>query len=370
MTSAPRWQVLLAIACGSVALVSAGDLWQPVAAVADDVPAYVPVHSLVRWDAGWYGEIAQNGYWVRPGAQSPVAFFPLYPLVIRALAVVGVNRWLAGALVSFACALAALALFRRWATRALPASAPTATWALALYPFAVYLYGVLYSDALFLLLAVGAFVALEEDRPVLAALLGALAAATRPVAPALVVGLLARSLERRRRAGVPLRVLDFVPALAGLGLLAFMAYLELRFDDPLAFAHVQGAPGWDQPPGWEAWLKVPWFKTMFPRVAPLVAVRLGGHALVTLGALALCVPTFRRLGWGYGLYCLAVVGLPALSSKDFQGLGRYVIAAFPLFLTWASLLDARPRARLAWLAASAIALALLAVALGAGGYVA
>ena len=30
--------------------------------------------------------------------------------------------------------------------------------------------------------------------------------------------------------------------------------------------------------------------------------------------------------------------IPAVSSKDFQGLGRYVIAAFPLFLTLALLL--------------------------------
>src|SRR5947199_1053148 len=38
-----------------------------------------------RWDAGWYLEIAQNGYSFTPGKQSDVAFFPLYPNLIRLL---------------------------------------------------------------------------------------------------------------------------------------------------------------------------------------------------------------------------------------------------------------------------------------------
>ena len=38
-----------------------------------------------------------------------------------------------------------------------------------------------------------------------------------------------------------IRVLDLVPALSGLGLLAFMIYLQVSFDDALAFAHVRGA---------------------------------------------------------------------------------------------------------------------------------
>src|SRR5207253_7773676 len=46
------------------------------------------LHPLVnmwsRWDTGWYLEIAKSGYSYRPGYPSSVAFFPLYPLLIRA----------------------------------------------------------------------------------------------------------------------------------------------------------------------------------------------------------------------------------------------------------------------------------------------
>lgn len=40
---------------------------------------------LSRWDAAWYVEIARDGYHYEPSAPSNPAFFPLYPLLIRAV---------------------------------------------------------------------------------------------------------------------------------------------------------------------------------------------------------------------------------------------------------------------------------------------
>jgi len=37
-----------------------------------------------RWDSGWYTEISQKGYSYSPDKGSSVAFWPLYPLAIRA----------------------------------------------------------------------------------------------------------------------------------------------------------------------------------------------------------------------------------------------------------------------------------------------
>lgn len=361
--------LVLAVAVVSAALVIAGNAYEPSQQQAPDLPDSLVVKALTHWDAGWYAEIAKNGYWYTPGVQSPVAYFPLYPMAVRGLTFVGVNRWVAGPLISFICAVLGLLLFRKWALEVKPSAANTAFLALLLYPFAEYLYGVMYSDALFLLVGVGAFYMIEKDRPFAAALLGALATACRPVAPALVIGLVLRSLERRRAAGLPMTWRQLVPGLAGIGFAAYMVFLGFEFHDPLAFAHVQGAPGWEQTPGWHSWLKVAWFKSMFPRVDPLVGIRLGAHAAVTLGCLVLSLMTFRRLGVGYGAYCLVCIGIPAAATKDFQGLGRYAIAAFPLFVAWATILDARPRLRVAWLAGSGACLVWLAIALGMGAYV-
>ena len=341
---------------------------------AEDQPKVALVRALNHWDSAWYATIAQRGYYYRgPFEQSPVAFFPGYALALRPLMAIGINLYVAGELVTLLCGLGALFLLLRWEakvrTRQKLPPGTTGTVALTLYPFAFYLYGVMYSDALYLLLAVAAFVNLEDDRPAVAAVFGALATACRPIAPALMVGLLVRSLELRLRAGQKIRLVDLLPALAGLGFAGYMFYLWLAFGDPLAFAHVQAAAGWDQPPGLATWAKFEWFRVMFPRVAPIVAVRLAGHALATLVCLALVIPTWKKLGPGYGLYCLIAIGLPALSSKDFMGLGRYAIAAFPIFLGLGLLLEQRPRVRAVWLTASAAILVVLAFNFGGGSYV-
>ena len=364
-------------------VVSLGYWLVPTARGATDTPDLLPLRALAGWDANWYLGIAREGYWYHPGQQSPVAFFPAYPMVIRALTWVGVNRWVAGPLISMLCGIAALFVFARWAEtvtgqplrqdKADSSSGFTrAGWAtvmLIAYPFAFYLYGVVYSDSLFLLAVCSAFLAVEKDRPGLAALFGMVATVARPVAPAVVLGLLVRSLERARASQRGVRLRDWLPALAGLGLLGWMTFLQLQLGDALAFAHVQAAPGWDQGPGWHTWLKVTWFEVLFPQSAPLVALRLGGHALVTVVALALVWPTRRVLGLGYFVYVAIAVGLPALSSKDFMGLGRYCIAAFPLFLTAATLLERFPRARRWYVLASAGWLVGLAFGFGAGGYI-
>jgi len=43
------------------------------------------VNMLSRWDAAWHVEIARDGYRYEPGVPSNAAFFPLYPLLIRAI---------------------------------------------------------------------------------------------------------------------------------------------------------------------------------------------------------------------------------------------------------------------------------------------
>ncbi|WNG49345.1 hypothetical protein F0U60_38415 [Archangium minus] len=328
------------------------------------------VMGWVGWDSSWYMRIARDGYQYVPGEQSSVAFFPLYPLAIRAVEQLGPDVYQAGVLVTLLCGPLALLLFARWA-RIRVEDETTALHAgllLALYPFTFFLYGVMYSDALFLLLVVGAFLLLEKGHLVPAVLLGAVATAARPVAPAVVLGLLARRLEWKRERGERWSVLDFLPVLSALGFVLYVLYLGERFDAPFAFVDAQ--VGWGQTPGWESWLKLYWFKAVFsPESNAETVLRLCLHALLTLGALALLWPTFRRLGWGYGVFCAVLVGIPALSTKDFMGMGRYLISAFPLFLTLALLLRDHPRVRHGLLAAGAVGLVLFSAAFGLDHYV-
>jgi Gpi18-like mannosyltransferase len=141
-----------------------------------------------------------------------VAFFPAYPLLLRGLGLLGLDTYLAGVLVTMVCGLLALVLFARWArTRADEDTARDAGLLLALYPCAFFLYGAMYADAFFLLLIVAAFLLLERGQLWPAVLLGAVATAVRPVAPALVLGLLARRLEWKRERGQRWSAVDLLP---------------------------------------------------------------------------------------------------------------------------------------------------------------
>src|SRR3954454_22047815 len=95
------------------------------------------VAPLARWDSVWYLAIANDGY-PRDDVRR-AAFFPLYPLLVRAVDRVAGDPILAGALVSLVCFAVALVLLHRLTALELgPASASPAVWAIALYPGAVF----------------------------------------------------------------------------------------------------------------------------------------------------------------------------------------------------------------------------------------
>jgi hypothetical protein len=327
------------------------------------------------WDGWWYVGIARHGYrFFRPRRQSPVAFFPAYPLGVRMLGWVVGGPLLAGFLLTVACGLGVAVLFHRWCLEKFgPAKARLAVLLLLLYPFAFYLMGAVYADALFILAAVAAFLALEHDHPVLAGLAAIVATASRPVGAALVLGLWVLTLERKGILGrlrdghgwrPALRRLEWRDAgllLAPLGLVAFCAYLWMRFRHPFAFFDVAGAKGWDQPPGFHTWFKVHWIKAMWN--GPWTNGHFGHlfiNALAT-GITAAFIPAvFRRLGWGYGIYVTIAVVATAISTKDFVGMGRYSLAAFPCFAVAADILSRRPKLASAVLAVSGAGLVVLA----------
>ncbi|WP_224364613.1 mannosyltransferase family protein [Hyalangium versicolor] len=373
--SAPRVVALVVlvatVACGAAAATGAWRLHHKTpGAPALEVGDYLSM-GWVGWDSAWYKRIAEEGYSYTPGIQSSVAFFPLYPMAVRAFMNLGLSVYGGGILVTLLCGPLAVVLFTLWArTLTDERTALQAGLLIGLYPFSFYLYGVMYSDALFILLVVSAFLLLEKGHLVPAVLLGAIATAARPVAPAVVVGLVARRLEWKRARGERWNVWDFLPVFSALGFLSYVLYLRQTFGEPFAFVETQGSPGWDQAPGWNTWLKVHWFHVVFLEGNNAeVILRYVTHALLTVLGLVLVKPTVRLLGWGYGLFILALVGLQAVGTKDFMGSGRYLISAFPLFLTLALLLRERPRLRHALIGVSAVGIVLLSWAFGRDLYV-
>jgi hypothetical protein len=316
-----------------------------------------------KFDAGWYLNIARGGYAFESlDRQANVAFFPAYPLAMRWLGwVLGGNPLLAGLLVTLASTAGAIVLLGQWCTERIGERATR--WvmvALLVYPYAWFLYGAVYADALFLVAAIGAFTLMERGHPVLAGLAGAVATATRPVGMAVVVGLVV--LVWVRRGGWRgLRWGDAGVLLSLGGLVAWMGFLAARFGDPLLFSRIQAA--WGQQTGPATLLKFDLY-SRFTGVRFQANCILGGGApncgateasellytagvtfqgLLLVAAVAATPWIIRRFGWAYGIYTAAVLAPALLGSQDFQGSGRYLLAAFPLFALVGVGLAARPR---------------------------
>jgi hypothetical protein len=324
----------------------------------------------IRWDSGWYGMIANRGYWYLPGRQSPVAFFPGYPAAMRAGGWLVGNVFLAGILITLVCGIGFAVLLHRWlAERLPPGAAWTALLVVLLYPYAFFLFGAVYADALFLVCALAAFVLVESGHPLVAGLAGAVATATRPVGAALVVGLwlVARRRDRSTK-GVVGAAHDAFPALLStLGLGAHCAYLWVRFGHPFLFVTAEGA--WEQTPGPKTWFKLAYVHYLSTPATTFHYATYLAPPLLTMATLALVPRVTRRFGSAYGVYSLLAIGIPAVGSKDFFGMGRYLLAAFPCFAVAGEMLATKPRLRLAVLAASATGLVLLTSAFARGHYV-
>lgn len=322
-----------------------------------------------RWDAGWYRQIASRGYSYSPGKQSTVAFFPAYPLIVRGLAAV-MRVGLAGIVVTIASGATALALFAAWTRRFLdPRTSLFAVALLLVYPYSFYLYGAVYSDAFFLAAALAAFLLLETRHPLLSGLCGALAGAARPVGVALVIALALRNIELERDDARDRRpnIRTFVPALLTLtGLAAYMMFLWLRFRAPLAFVDTEA--GWHQAPGPATWFKVSFFQHLASGNAWNVS-RYSAHAVMTIVALAFVPTVWRRFGRAYGVYALVAILIPAISTKDFFSMARYVLAAFPCFAAAATRLSPDRAATRVGLVCSAALLVALAAMFNRGYYV-
>lgn len=353
----------------------------------------------MRWDGNWYERIAGQGYSYTPGQQSSVAFFPSYPLAMRVVGTVLRDDVLAGILITIVCGALVAVLLHHWCRLRFPNRpelARRSVLVFLLWPYAYYLFGAVYADGLFLFATVLAFVLLEHDHPWLAALAGIVATAARPVGVGVVVGLVCVALARRkvvegRRLHLSrVRVRDLAGGLSVLGLLAWCLYLQRNWGDPLLFSSVQGSPGWDQAAGPYTWFKIALLKEIahlpqwahdsiwpldvrgydpWDRMLYCVGCMLQGT--MVLGFLALIPRVWRRLGWGYAAYAATVVIIPLLGSKDFQGTGRYLLAAFPVFVVLTDELGLRDRfRRRLWFPASATLLVVWTSFFARGYYIA
>jgi hypothetical protein len=127
------------------------------------------------------------------------------------------------------------------------------------------------------------------------------------------------------------------------GLAVWCVWLAIRFGNAFAFIETEGARGWNQAPGPRTWFKLS-FLDHIRHSPPSVWVPLVMQAVVCLAFIAAVPAVARRFGRGYGIYVLATAIVPAISTSDFMGVGRYLLPAFPVFALVGATLERRRHA--------------------------
>lgn len=304
-------------------------------------PGNLFLDGWARWDSGWFHEIAQNGYTNIPRGelgQQDTAFFPLYPLTMRIVGSITGDAFLAGLIVSnLSFLLALIVLYRLVGDLYSPDVARRSIILLAVYPFSFH-YNAVYSEALFLLAVVCAFYFGERRQWLPASLCAAIASATRALGVFTVLGLFVLYLEQVQFDLRKIRpdILWLVLGLFGLG--GYMAFLWLRFGDPLQFARAQYVGGWkagvDLDLAWrvlrDALSPRRWITGQVPgrEVFDLLAF------FAALG-LSLVAVVRRQPRLAYGVWALATV---LASFSGWPDMTRLVIVVFPLYIVLALML--------------------------------
>jgi hypothetical protein len=300
------------------------------------------VTSFERFDALWFLGIATHGY---EDGNGSAAFFPGYPLLIRAVTpIVGGHPLAAALLVSnlaaFGCMLYLYLLSAREFDEGV---ARRAVLYLAVFPTSFFLLAP-YSEAPFLLFVLVSLWGARQGRWWVAGLSGAAAAATRSLGIVVVGALVAEAIHqwRERRPGDPVERV-FWAAAPVAGLLGYLLYWRVVADDWLAPLHQQA--------NWQrelsrldlSLLGATREAVSYPGLYP------GGYHLldwlIVLPALAAVVWVVMRARPSYWVYTVLSVGIPlafVFPPRPFMSLPRFLLAVFPLLWAPAALSRGRP----------------------------
>ncbi len=325
----------------------AGVSFRPSSYLPEDVFPYrgVASHSNMllslwqRFDTNWYLKIAQRGYAADDGS---VAFFPLYPLLIKFLGLILLgNDLLAALLISSLAVIGVFYFVYRLADElAYPQAAARTVLYLAVFPTSFFLFAG-YTESLFLVLALGSLDAAFRSRWAIAGLLAALAALTRLQGVLLIVPLLYVWWQRAKvsHAESPIAVklrnalrqaspLVLIPISTG----ALFIWQYSSVDRAFLLTAYEGQL--------YARFVLPW-----ENIAEAASLWTAGRAspidilnlLATLLFATMTVIVWQRLPRVYGLYTLTMFLAPLFRMTTTQPLVsmlRYVLVLVPVFVMW------------------------------------
>ena len=199
-----------------------------------------------RWDSFWYTSIARHGYTFSLEKNSSIAFFPLYPSVIRAINYLTKVKddqisLILNIVFSLATVLILYLLVRIDYSDSISRNA-VLLW--LFFPPAYFLLSG-YPEALFVLLVVVSFYFARKNNWLLAGIAAGLLALTKPYGVFMLPALLIEYFDvHNRDYKIFFKRFDWLPLLIPIfSFGGFVIFNYLKFGDPLAFLHAQNTWG-------------------------------------------------------------------------------------------------------------------------------
>jgi hypothetical protein len=294
----------------------------------------VPVHGastthtlsvLSYWDGVWYRTIAEQGYLLIPGRQSDPAFFPLFPIVLRALEGLGLSFLTTGILVANCAFVIGIVAFYELSRRVVPFDVARASALIAAFFPMSFVFSMTYPESLVLAALALALLFALSGRWTLSAVAGAAAALGRPEAMFFALPLAAIAIGLGRASGRAGNGRAIGAAFAPVASIAtFPLYLGWALDNPSAWNGAQRAWGRSFDLGGIARA----FHQLSQRGQSPWLWRDAAFCLIYLGLIAAA----RRIGisWPWLLAGAAPVVLP-LATGTFLSDARFGVLALPAY---------------------------------------
>jgi hypothetical protein len=306
---------------------------------------------LESWDGGWYRRVAAQGYLLVPGRQSDPAFFPLFPILLRALHAMGFSYFTSGVLLANLAFLVAVLAFYELGRELLPEQdARRAAVYASVFPMG-FVFSMGYPESLvFAAIALAASFALR-GRWIAAAAAGGIAALARPEGLLFVLPLTALVLRRWHELSRADRGRALAAVLApAVTLLTYPLYLSWSVHNVYAWAWAER--------GWGRSFKPTGLITAFLDLPPAV----GQHPWLVRDVVFVVLYTLLlAVAWRAGVPAMwilagALIVFIPLWSGSFTSEARFGLIALPAYWGMAVL----GRLRVVGLALPAVCLLLLA----------
>lgn len=287
------------------------------------------------WDTGWYLDISQNGYSTIQNqvSQTNIAFFPLYPTLMRLIGSIVGNHYIAGLIISNFCLIVACVyLYRLVKLDFDEINAIKSIKYLLIFPTSFILSGV-FSESLYLALTLMCFYYARKGEWHMVGVTGFFLSLTRSVGVLIILPLLYEVfmpllkenkviMRRENLKGIiiPLFYLSLIP----VGTIFFMIYNYYVTGDFLAFMHAQ----------------VMWQRHLTNPLEVLIDA-FSGNIFTTFEAafaaisIIIFVIFYKKMRFSYWLFGMYSIFVPL--STGIMSMPRYISVIFPFYILFADL---------------------------------